>query len=435
MSLTVLLAMIALLPLLQPAGPGNTGPVDLMIALFLFAAVLGFAHRRRSLHVPAGPAILLIVLGSMIALIASLDIGTGLLTLVVDVYLFLLFIALANELDSRRALDTAMTVWVVAALCWAGMLIGSNQGWLPAGLQELVGITGDSSYRAAGATGNPNMAASYMLTSCFVALAAPWPRRRFPRLLVFVILLWAMYVTGSNGALTALIGGAAMLGVGFYLRGGRTSEQVMALVGAAILAGALVLGLAVSLVGVPSIGRANVDAFARGEQQGALANNLGRLDRGVDDRLAIWSSGWRSAAPRLAIGVGPGEAINYAVNLSGGPISLHNDLLAYTIERGVLGIIGLLLLQGAFLGWSGRLLVTKGRGRDVYRGLGGAVAANVVFSMSHETLHFRHVWVMYAMVAAAYLVVSKRGQEAGPQEAPEPRAPEPKAPLPEPVAR
>ena len=42
------------------------------------------------------------------------------------------------------------------------------------------------------------------------------------------------------------------------------------------------------------------------------------------------------------------------------------------------------------------------------RGLGAAVVATLVFSMSHETLHFRHVWVLYAMLWAAYTVVSKR---------------------------
>jgi hypothetical protein len=416
MSLTVLAATIALLPLLRPAGPGNTAPVDLLIGLFLFVAALGLSRRRRPLLVPAGTAMLLIVLGSLLALIASLDIATGLLTLIVDLYLFCLFIAVANELDRKRALGFALSVWVIAALGWAVILVGSNQGWLPVGLQELVGITGSSSERAAAATGNPNMAASYILTSCFVALAAPWPRRRIARLLVFAFLVFAMYVTGSNGALAAFLAGVAMLGLGAYLRGGRTREQIMALVGVAILAGALVLGVAISLVGVPTIGVADIDAFAQSEQQGALANSLGRLDRGVDERLAIWSSGWRSAGPRLAIGVGPGEAINYAVNLSGLHISLHNDLLAYLVERGVLGLIGFLMLHAVLLGWCGRLLVAEGRGRDVYRGLGPAVVANLVFSMSHETLHFRHVWVLYAIVAAAYVVVATRNRAIPPAE-------------------
>ena len=153
MSLAVLVATIALLPLLTPAGPGNTAPVDVLVGLFLFLSVLGLLHRRRPLRIPAGAAILLVLVGSVLALIASLDIATGLLTLVVDVYLFCLFIAVANELDERRALETALTAWVVAALGWGLVLIGSNQGWLPAEAQTLLGVTADASVKMASASG------------------------------------------------------------------------------------------------------------------------------------------------------------------------------------------------------------------------------------------------------------------------------------------
>jgi O-antigen ligase len=415
MSLAVLAATIVFLPLLKPAGPGNTAPVDLLVALFLFTSILALWQRRRPLHLPAGAAILFVLVGSVLALIASMDAPTGLLTLIVDLYLFCLFIAVANELDDERALRLMMTVWVVAALAWATVLIGGSLRILPEGLQELVGGTAYATERAAATAGNPNLAASYMLTSCFIALAAPWPRGRLARLVVFTWLVAGMYVTGSNGAMAAFLPGVAMFGLGVYLRGGRTREQIIGLVGVAILVGTLLLGVVAWRVGIPSIGAADIDAVAQSEQQGALARNIGRLDSGLDERLAIWSSGWQGASSRLAIGVGPGEAINYAVNLHGLHISLHNDLLAFLVERGVLGLLGFLALYKALLGWGGRLLVAEGRGRDVFRGLGPAVVANLVFSMSHETLHFRHIWVLYAMVWAAYAIVSERERAAEPQ--------------------
>jgi O-antigen ligase len=408
-SLTVLAATIALLPLLRPAGPGNTAPVDLLIGLFLFVAALGLSRRSQPLHIPAGTAILLILLGSTLALIASLDIATGLLTLVVDLYLFALFIAVANELEDERSLRVVLNVWVVSSLVWATVLIGSSQGWLPTGFQALVGGPVNSAYpRASAAAGNPNLAASYILTSCFVALVAPWPRWRFARMTVLGWLVLAMYLTGSNGAMASFLAGAGLLGLGVYLRGGRRPQEIMGLVGAAVLAGTILLGLTVSIVGVPRVGLADVDALARREQDGSLANSIGRLDHGIDERLAIWTSGWRGAAPRLAIGVGPGEAINYAVTLDGTPISLHNDLYAFLIERGILGLLGFVALHVALLRWGGRLLVSGGPHRDAMRGLGAAVVANLAFSMSHETLHFRHVWVLYAMLWAAYTIVSTR---------------------------
>jgi O-antigen ligase len=408
MSLAVLAAAIAFLPLLKPAGPGNTAPVDVFVALFLFTSALGLSQRRRSLQIPGGTVILIILVGSVLALIASQDVPLGLLTLIVDVYLFALFIAVANELDRERALRLMMNVWVVTAVVWSTVLIGGSLRLLPSGLQSFVGASEYATVRSAGAAGNPNLAASYMLISCFIALSASWPRRRFARLVVFAWLLTGMYVTGSNGALAALLAGVAVFGLGAYLRSGRSRQQIMGLVGAATLAGAILLGVVVSLVGIPTAGVADIDALAQRQQQGVLSRNIGRLNNGLDDRLEIWGSGWRGAAPRLTIGVGPGEAVDYAVDITGLPIGLHNDLFAYIFERGVLGLLGFLALHKVLLSWGGRLLVTKGRTQDVMRGLGPAVVANLVFSMSHETLHFRHVWILFAMVWAAYTVVSDR---------------------------
>jgi O-antigen ligase len=416
-SLAALAAAIALLPLLKPAGPGNTAPVDVFVALFLFTAVLGLAQRRRPLRIPAGTVILIILVGSVLALIASRNIPLGLLTLLVDVYLFVLFIAVANELDRERALRIMLNVWAITAVIWSTILIGGSLSLLPSGLQDFVGASQYATVRSAGAAGNPNLAASYMLVSCFIALSASWPRHRVARFVVFGWLVAGMYVTGSNGALAALLAGGAMFAVGAYLRSGRSFQQIMGLVGAAVLLGAIVLGVAVSLVGIPTAGVADIDALAQRQQQGLLSRNIGRLNTGIDDRLEIWGSGWRGAAPRLTIGVGPGEAIDYAVDITGLPISLHNDLFAYLIERGVLGLIGFLALHKVLLGWGGRLVVARGRAHEVMRGLGPAVLANLVFSMSHETLHFRHVWILYAMVWAASTVVSERQSFAKPEAA------------------
>src|SRR6266545_26396 len=154
MTLAALAAVIAFLPLLKPAGPGNTAPVDVFVALFLFTSVLGLLQRRRPLQLPAGTVLLVILVGSVLALIASVDVPTGLLTLLVDVYLFCLFIAVANELDTERALRLMLNVWVVTALVWATILIGGSLRLLPEGLQEFVGATQYATERSAGAAGN-----------------------------------------------------------------------------------------------------------------------------------------------------------------------------------------------------------------------------------------------------------------------------------------
>jgi len=411
-SLFLLGGAIFFLPLLLPTGPGNSAMVDLFAVCYIVAALFGLLRSGRPLRWPAGAAFALILFASAIALIASANPSRGLLNLVIDLYLLALFLAICNDLAGRKAaLHKVLNVWSVAALVWGTLLILTFLQALPPVLAKaLLGQTFED--RLATTTGNPNLAASFMLVSYFVALSAPWPRRRLARLLVLAWILFGMYVTGSNGALTGVIGGWVFLALGPALRAARTRQQLMAIVGGLVLLVTLALGVAVSLVGVPRLGLAEVSAFAARERDGAFAENLGRLDRGTRARLELWDSGFRGAGSRLAVGLGPGEAIDVVVNAKGKNQSLHNDYIAFLIERGVLGLVGLLALSAALLRWGGRLLVAEGRRRDTMRGLGAGVAANLLMSLSHETMHFRHVWVLFALCWVATTVVAGRRQAA-----------------------
>jgi hypothetical protein len=90
---------VAFLPLLVPRGPGNTAPVDLFAVGFVVLALLALAWSGRPLEVPAWPALALIVIGSLVALALSDLPRIGLLTLLVDVYLILLLVAITNHLQ------------------------------------------------------------------------------------------------------------------------------------------------------------------------------------------------------------------------------------------------------------------------------------------------------------------------------------------------
>jgi len=407
-SLFLLGGAVFLLPLLVPAGPGNSALVDLFAVCYIVAALFGLLRNGRPLRWPAGAAFGLILLASLIALTASANPSKGLLNLLIELYLFALFLAICNDLGGReRALHTALKVWVVAAFAWGTLLIATFLHAVPTSVAKaLLGQTFDD--RLATTTGNPNLAASFMLVSYFVALSSPWPRRRVTRFLVLGWILFGMYVTGSNGALTGVLGGWAFLALGPSLRAARTREQLMGLVGGGLLLVTVALGVTVALLGVPRLSLAEVSALAAREREGAFAENLGRLDRGTRARLELWDSGFRGAGSRLAVGLGPGEAIDVVVNAKGRNQSLHNDVIAYLIERGVLGLAGILVLYGALLRWGGRLLLAEGRGPATMRGLGAGVAANLLMSMSHETMHFRHVWVLFALCWVAVTVVDGR---------------------------
>jgi hypothetical protein len=418
-NLWLLAATIALLPLLVPRGPGQSAPVDAAALLFVLLALGGLLWRGRPLHLPAKGPLALIVAASVVATVASLSLPDSLLSLLIEAYLIVLFLSVANDLrGDRRALRVALTVWAVAALGWAAVFIGFHYQLLPEGLQQLlVENSKGGGYRVSGASKNPNLAASYMMTSFFVLLASPWPRRRLARLAAAGWLLLATWVTGSNGALLGLIAGVAVLVVAACLRGSRTRRQRLQVVGVALAAGVLALSAVLLLVGVPQVGVSDVQAVARQEREGVLGGSVGRLDRSVGSRLTIWSNAWRGTGSRMVVGVGPGAAPRIPFATGTLRRGLHNDYLAFLIERGVLGVLGLLAFCAIVLRWSARLLAALPRddasGRWRLAGLAGGVVANLLLATNHESFHFRHLWLLLGLAwAASQLVAEEAARDA-----------------------
>jgi O-antigen ligase len=406
-NLWLLAGTIALLPLLVPRGPGQSAPVDAVALLFILVSVGGLLRRGRPLHLPAKGALSVILAASVVATVASLSLPDSLLSLLIEAYLVLLFLCVVNDLAyDRGALRAALTVWTVAALIWAAVFVGFYYHVLPEGLQQLlVENSKGGGYRVAGASKNPNLAASYMMTSFFVLLASPWPRRRPARLGAAGFLLLAVYVTGSNGALFGLIAGVAVLAVAACLRGSRTPRQHLQVVGAVLVVGVAMLTAGLLVVGIPQVGVSDVQAVAARERGGVFEGNLDRLDRSVGSRLTIWSNAWKGTGSRVLVGVGPDAAPKIPFATRTLRRGLHNDYLAFLIERGLLGLLGLLALSAIMLRWSGRLLAARSqedvRGRWKAAGLAGAVVANLVLATNHESFHFRHVWLLFGLVWAA----------------------------------
>src|SRR5215213_9001708 len=407
LNLWLLSATIALLPLLVPRGPAQSAPVDAVALLFILFCLGGLLGRGRPLHLPAKGPLALIMAASVIATAASLSLPDSLLSLLIEAYLVLLFLCVANDLaDDRSALRTVLTVWTVAALIWAAVYVGFYYHVLPEGLQQLlVENSKGGGYRVSGASKNPNLAASYMMPSFFVLLASPSPRHRLARLGAAGFLLLAVYVTGSNGALFGLIAGMAALAVAACLRGSRTPRQHLQVVGAATVIGVAMLATGLVLIGIPQVGVSDVQAVAARERGGLLQGNLGRLDRSVSSRLTIWSNAWNGTGSRVLVGVGPDAAPKIPFGARTVGRGLHNDYLAFLIERGLLGLLGLLAFCAIMLQWWGCLLAQsppeETGGRWSAAGLAGAVVANLVLATNHESFHFRHVWVLFGLIWAA----------------------------------
>jgi hypothetical protein len=408
-NLALLAATVTLLPLLVPRGPGNTAPVDLLAAAFLFSVLVTVVRQRRRLEVPAPVPLALIAASSLLALAVSDSLGVGVRTLLGDVYLLLLCMAVINELhhDERR-LRIVLVVWAVSCIIWTTIMVAAYFHVLPGSLLELLQMQPEAK-RTSGPTGQkPNLAASYLVVSFFVLRASPWPRRRPARVLAGGWVLLGLFATGSLGGLLGVVVGSVFLLTGKLFRRVHTPFEVQGLVGALLLAVVLPAAALFALAGVPRPSLSQVDLVSEQAKNGALAYSIGRMDNSLGGRIVLWTAALQRAGPSLLTGIGPGAA-KTELSISNGSVdengvlrvfSLHTDFLAFLIERGMLGLLGLLGLYAVLLrrsAWMFRAQANAGR----LGALGAAVAANIADSFFHETLHYRHVVLLFALVWVA----------------------------------
>lgn len=415
----LLAATVATLPLLVPRGPAGSAPVDILAALFIAFCVFAAATGRLRVRAPAGYRLFGIVAATSIAVAFSVQPSTGLKNMFIDVYLFVLFFLACSVLSGdERRLRMVLTVWSVACLFWALLLVGVQYHFLPHVLQKtLISFDSGGSARAAGTSRNPNLAASYLVTSVFVLMASPWPRRMIYRLAALGWVILAVVSSGSNGALVGLLVGLVVLGVR-ALRQRTSRSSRLATAGLALVLVAAVGGAFMALAGGPRLGLNTVSTIASSQRGGPLASSVGRLGNSVSIRLAIWSHAWQGASSDILTGVGPGESL--LIKLPNGQLNrgLHNDYLAFLLERGVLGIVAFVIFLAAVFGWC-RVLLRRNSGaeeealarerkagrasqRPIYpAGLAAGVFANLAIMLTHESWHFRHVWLLLALTWAA----------------------------------
>lgn len=397
-SVIMLLPVVAFLPLLVPHGPNNTAPVDVFIVLYLFCATLGWFSARRVISLPLVAVTAFILVVSLIGVGMSQFAGVGRTAVLIDLYLYVFFVAAFNDLRSHpRALGVVLATWTFTALVWAALANGITFHFLPESLAKLILANSRALNRASATADNPNLAASYFLISLFVLTASPRPRSRWLRWLIGGWLILAIYSTGSVAGLVGLFAGAgAMLGSVLVRRAGSTARQAQVVIALTILALACGVGAGARTLATRSVLGEVATISASQQQGGVFENSLGRSNRSLNGRLTLWTLGLTKSSGRgnELFGVGAGEA-KYTVDYK----SLHNDILAYLVERGIIALFGLAVLY--WLIFRQALRALGPRGPTGLHALGAAVFANFAFSMTHQTLHFRHVWLALALLWAA----------------------------------
>lgn len=383
---------IALLPLLRPAGPGNTSPVDVPMAIAVVACTVGAARSGRRFHVPfVVPVGMLVAAGAVGAIHGRYPLE-GIVALLQDLFLLAWCAAIATASSDASGLHLLVRTWVWASVVWAAVLVGA----VVTGQTAIAGITQRDGSRAALTFGDANLAANYFVVSFFVVWAARWPARRSRRLLVGALLLAALATTGSNGGLLSLLVGATTaLTIETWRRRG-PALALGALAVTALAAGSVVVAVSSS----------RLQQAAQTSNIPILRDSIGRTDTSarqrqllLDETLGLTSeSGW--------LGIGP-NATKASLDAVQAPFvkEAHDDYLAALVERGALGALGLLLLwvtlgRAAWLACTARSPAVLDEVLPRPGGLVGGMAAIAVAGFFYQTLHFRHAWALFGLVAA-----------------------------------
>jgi hypothetical protein len=383
---------VALLPLLIPGGPSNMAPVDLPIAIAIGASMYwaGLAgHRWRFPYV--APIALLLAGGAIGALRGPLP-GTGATALVQDVILLLWCWCLANVASSPERMRTIARTWAYSSIAWATLLFLG----LATGTTAITGQTAREGSRTALTFVDPNISANYYFLSLMVVWATGCPQRPSLRRLAYVLLLAAIFTTGSSGALMSVLVGVAVAAlIGMYRRSGLVP---------AITVGALGL-LAFALVH-SQLSMTGIQNKAAGSKYAFLRDGLGRGQQSEEFRSALLQESSGLYVTSGALGAGP-VTTKVRLDRAQEPVvkEAHDDYLAAILERGVVGFTGLLLLIATVA--TRAVSVATGRLKPAFaevivrpHALVGALAGTFTAAAVYEVLHVRHVWALFALVAA-----------------------------------
>jgi O-antigen ligase len=290
--------------------------------------------------------------------------------------------ALAVGLTHWVAYDLIRDIGAAAALLAILQVFDrAPGGWFRLPSRALVAIVvvvatqlvflGQETLRAKATFPNPNVAGHFMAT-CFMALLV-LPVSRLVRIVGLSAAGVGLVATGSFGAILQLAVGLAIVAVGAAGRIRPATRQ-------------LVVFAVVATIGFLGVAAASGVQFLpdRGESTGYNADHLERTTSG---RLDLWGSAIDQVIHQ-PWGIGPGSTRNLQVLREGdASTETHSEPLAFLSERGALGLLGLVALWATL--W--RFAMPRGVGRAMILSL-------VVASLFRETSHYRHLWILLALV-------------------------------------
>jgi hypothetical protein len=368
-------AAVALGVLLLAAVRIEPAPADLVFGVLIAVA---FATWRFDLQrVPLSVTLLVsaFLALNLLASIEAIDSARALNFFAITLYLAVFGLWLAAYVNSVRHARLVLVAYLAGAVISAGLACLALMASFP-GSQAFV-----SGPRAQGLFKDPNVFGPFLVPAALVLmeeLVAPrLLRLRFlPKLALLSILTIGVLFSFSRAAwLNLVVGTLVLLSVLALRRGG--GRQAMALLICTIAAGAALFA-----------------AVAATSSLSFLEQRAG-LQVYDTQRFGAQLSGLQFAT-EYPLGVGPGQFERVS------NISAHSTYVRAVAEEGVLGMLVLLGLMLLTFGFAAR---NAAGGFDAY-GIGsaalfGAWSGLLANSFFVDTLHWRHLWLVAALIWAA----------------------------------
>lgn len=376
--------------------PQNLALVDFWNLLFIPICWWYLFRIRHHVQFPYILGMLFILLGSFIGTFSAINPLASFIFIAKEIYLYVWFVTVAALLSSLGpgVLRSVLIAWVAVTLLHGGLLIAEFV--LPNFYELMIRVLSRVGYvdmryigRPAGFFLDPVWAALFQLLG-FVPLLLLGLRRGWS-LLLSILLLLSIIATASLGALGSFAG-ASVVAVLILLHMGGYRKFLAWLVGVVTLTAGL---LFFSLTLAPQV-LANLENLTTERAAHTLA-----------ERIYLWAGGTDVLfSPQAILGVGPNNYRDFLENKT-----LHNDPLEFGVERGVIGLLGLVLLAAEALNNAVKILRKQIKSGDMGPPSGVIFMAMLVAvfleSNAHQIFHFRTVWLGLALLAATlYRVMS-----------------------------
>jgi O-antigen ligase len=382
--------------------PSNFELVDIWILMGLPVVLsIYIMGRNRMINLTYAVPIWLVMVSSLLSTFTSHAASNSLIVMLKEIYLFAWFTVVTVFLSTLNARDLRRVLYVWSAVVVLhGLLIIAQ--FLSPDLWRFTNSLGGNSvaheiYRPAGLficdhAGCANKAAFFQLLGFVPLLLAGFSKKT--TMLLGIISFSSMLVTGSMGATVALICGAiaALIVIAVF----KKSFLVIIKVFLRFVFASLLLG-GVSYLVISQ----NQDYSNHFERI-----ILGRFDKSSGSRFNLWQRGINVLFEHNSLLWGVGPENFRVLDPAQTDNQLHNDTLAFLVERGLIGLLGLGLFAGIGLRRSLSILQISNKMPDRARWelvvFLAAIVATMVESLTHQIFRTRELWLVLAVQEAIY---------------------------------